>query len=74
MSYSMCLLIRYDSNSAGEINIDKYIETEVHWRGRDAEFCSLPALIMGKQNKLILTTTSHTLSMFCSSVGPPSSI
>lgn len=47
----MCLFIRYDSNSVGEINIDKYIETEIHWRGRDAECCSLPALIMGKQNR-----------------------
>lgn len=44
----MCLLIRYDSNSAGEINIDMYIETEIHWRGREAEHCSLPALIIGK--------------------------
>lgn len=48
MSRSMCLLIRYDSNSAGEINIDMYIETEIHWGGKEAEHCSLPALIMVK--------------------------
>lgn len=44
----MCLLIRYDSNSAGEINIDMYIETEIHWRGREAENYSLPSLIVAK--------------------------
>lgn len=48
MSHSMCLLIRYDSNSAGEINIDVYIETEIHWRGSEAEHCSLPSLIVAK--------------------------
>lgn len=32
----MCLLVRYDRNSAGEINIDMYIETEIQWRGREA--------------------------------------
>lgn len=42
----MCLLIRYDSNSAGEINIDTAIETEIHWRGTEAECCSLPVLMM----------------------------
>lgn len=48
MSHSMCLLIRYDSNSEGEINIDVYIETEIHWRQREAQHCPLPVLIMGK--------------------------
>lgn len=48
MSHTMCLLIRYDSNSAGEINIDMYIETEIHWRRAEAECCPLPALIMGR--------------------------
>lgn len=48
MTHIMCLLIRYDSNSAGEINIDMYIETEIHWRRAEAEHCSLPALITGR--------------------------
>lgn len=66
----MCLLIRYDSNSAGEINIDMYIETEIRLERKRGWALFFASINNGKINqKLILTKISHTLGMFCDPVG-----